>query len=77
MCDVCGMKYVGQTYIVRSRMNGHKSEYRRFLNGDFCKSDTSAIYSHLESLDVKIFMFQILEFLQNKRFKYNNDNRQL
>ena len=47
MCDVCGMQYVGQANNVRSRMNGHKSDYRRFLNGDFSKSDTSPPYSHL------------------------------
>ena len=35
MCDVCGMQYVGQTNNIRSRMNGHKSDYQRFLNGDF------------------------------------------
>ena len=39
-CDACGMQYVGQTNNVRSRMNGHISDYRRFLNGDFSKSDT-------------------------------------
>ena len=46
MCDACGMQYVGQTNNIRSRMNGHKSDYRRFLNGDFSKSDTSSLYSH-------------------------------
>ena len=35
MYDVCGMQYVGQTNNIRSRMNGHKSDYRRSLNGDF------------------------------------------
>ena len=35
MCDVCGMQYVGQTNNIRLRMNGHKSDYRGFLNGDF------------------------------------------
>ena len=47
--------------IIRSRMNGHKSDYRTFLNGDFSKSDSSALYSHLESHDVNIFIFKILE----------------
>ena len=63
MCDVYGMQYVGQTNNVSSRMNGHKSDYQRFLNGNFSKSDTSALYSHLESHDVKIFKFQIFEIL--------------
>ena len=35
MCDVCGMQYVGQTNNIRLRMNGHKSDYLKFLNGDF------------------------------------------
>ena len=59
------MQYVGQTNNVRSRMTGHKSDYRRFLNGDFSRSDTSDLCSHLESHDGKIFKFQILEILEN------------
>ena len=47
MCDVCGLQYVGQTNDIRSHMNGHKSDYKRFLNGDFSKSDTSSLFSHL------------------------------
>ena len=64
MRDVCGMQYVcGMTNNIRSRMNGHKSDCQRFLNGDFSKSDTSSPYSHLKSHDAKIFKFQILEIL--------------
>ena len=55
MCDVCGMQYVGQTCNIRSRMNGHKSDYWRLLNWDLPKSDTSDVYSHLRSHDVNIF----------------------
>ena len=77
MCDVCGMQYVCQTNNVRSRMNGHKSDYRRFLNGDISKSDTSAIYSHLKFHDIKIFTFEILEILENEGFKYTKDSRHL
>ena len=47
MGDVCGMQYIGKTHNIRSCMNGHKSHCQRFLNGDFSKSDTSALYSHL------------------------------
>ena len=65
MCDVCGMQYVGQTNNIRSRMNGHRSDYRRYLNGDFSKLDTSSFYSHLRSHNVNIFKFQILENLEN------------
>ena len=61
MCDVCVMQYVGQTNNIRSRMNGHKSVYRTFLNGDFSKSDTSSLYSHLTYYDVKILKFQVLK----------------
>ena len=71
------MQYVGQTNNIRSRMNGHKSDYRRLLNGDFSKSDTSSLYSHLKSHDVKIFKFQILEILENEGFKYTKDICQL
>ena len=46
-------------------MNGHKSDYRKFLNGDFSKSDTSAFCSHLKS-HVKIYKCQILEILENE-----------
>ena len=45
MCHVCGMEYVGQTSNIRLRMNGHRSDYQRFLNGDFSKSDTSSLYN--------------------------------
>ena len=64
------MQYVGLTNNIRLRMNGHKSDYRRFLNGDFSKSDTSSLYSQLKSHDVKIFKFQILEILENEAFKH-------
>ena len=55
MCNVCGMRYVGQTNNVRSRMNGHKSHYRRFHNGDFSILDTSALCRHIKSHRVEIF----------------------
>ena len=58
-------------------MNGYKSDYRIFINGDFYKSDTSSLYSHIKSHDVKIFKFQILEILENEGFKYTKDIRQL
>ena len=77
VCDVCGMQYVGQTNNIRLRMNGHKSYYQKFINGAFSKSDTSSLYSHLKSHDVKIFKFQILEILENEGFKYTKDIRQL
>ena len=53
MCDVCGMQYVGQTNNIRSRMNGHKSNYQWFLNGYFSTSDTSALCSHLNLMTLK------------------------
>ena len=71
------MQYVGQTNNVRLRMNEHKSDYRRFLNGDFSKSDTSAHYSYLRSHDVKIFKFQIFEFHESEVIRYAKDIRQL
>ena len=77
MCDICGMQYVGQTNNIRLRMNGHKSDYKKFLNGDFSKSDTSSLYSQLKYHDVKIFRFQILEILENECLKYTKDIRQL
>ena len=77
MCEVYGMQYVGQTNNIRSRMNGHKSDYRRFLNGDFSKSDTSSLYSHLKSHDVKIFKFKVIEILENEGLRYTKDIRQL
>ena len=52
MSDVCGMQYVGQTNNIRLLMNGHKSHYLKFLNGDFSKSDTSSLYIHFISHDV-------------------------
>ena len=47
------------------------------LNGDFPKSDTSSLHSHLKSHDVKIFKFQILEILENEGFKYTKHILQL
>ena len=64
MCGICGMQYVGETNNARSRIYGRKSNFRRFLNGNFSKSDTSALYSDLKSHDVKIFKFQISKFLK-------------
>ena len=77
MCDACGMQYVGQTNNIRSSMNGHGSHYRRFLNGDFSKSDTSSLYSHLITHDFNIFKFQILSILENEGCGYTKDIRQL
>ena len=71
MCDACGLQYVGQTNNIRLRMNGHKSDYRKFLNGDFTKSDTSSLYSNIKPHDFKILKFQILEILENEGFKYS------
>ena len=65
------------TTIRNGIMNGHKSDYRRFFNGDFSKSDTSSLYRHVKSHDLKIFKFQILEILENEGFKYTKDIRQL
>ena len=62
MCDVCGMQYVGQTNNIRLRMNVHKSDYRRFLNGDFSKSDTSSVYS--------TYNLMILKFSRSKYWKF-------
>ena len=58
-------------------MNGHKSDYRTFINGDFSTSDTSSLYSHLKSHDVKIFKFKIFEIIENEGFKYTKDVGQL
>ena len=77
MCDAYGMQYVGQTNNVRSRMNGHKSDYLIFLHVDFSKSDTSAIYSHLKSHHVNIYKFQILLILENEGLKYTKGSHQL
>ena len=63
MCDLCGMQHVGLTNNIRLRMNGHKSDYRKFVNGYLSKSDTSSIYSHIKSHDVRIFKLQMLKFL--------------
>ena len=58
-------------------MNGHRSNYQRFLNGDFSKSDTSALYSHLKSDNVEIFKFQIFEVPTTEGIKHSNDSRRL
>ena len=58
-------------------MNEYKSDYRRFLNGDFSKSDTSAHYSYLISHDAKIFKFHILEILDKECLRYTKDCRHL
>ena len=58
-------------------MNGHKSDYRRFHNGNFSKSDTSSLCSHLKSHDVKILALKIVEILENEGFRYTKHIRQL
>ena len=58
-------------------MNGHKSDYRRFLNGEFYKSDASSLYRHIGFNDGKIVNFQILEALENESFMNTMDIRQL
>ena len=75
MCDICGIYNVGQTSNVRSLMNGHKSDYRRFLNGDFLNQILHS-FSHLKSQEIKILKLQILEILETEGFKCNKDSRQ-
>ena len=69
MCDACGMQYVGQTNNVKSRINGHKSGYRSFLNGDFSKSNTLVLYSnvrfhHVKILNSKFFKMKVLNIIK-------------
>ena len=45
--------------------------------GIFSKSDTSALYSHLGSHNVQKNYFQLLEILENERFRYTKVSRQL
>ena len=61
---------VGKTINIRSRMNGHKSDYRRFLNFliIISKSNTSSLCSHLKSHDIEILKFEILEIVENEDF---------
>lgn len=75
-CEVCGKQYVGQSNNIRLRMNGHKSDYRKFVNGDTSKSGTSALYGHLKSHGVDFFKFQILEVLKTEGFD-TKDTRKL
>ena len=77
MCDVCVIQNAGLADNIRSRMNGHKLDNRRFLNVDFCESDTSVLYSHIMSHDVNMCKLQILEILENVRSKYTNGIHQL
>jgi hypothetical protein len=65
-CQQCGMQYVGQTNNVRLRMNGHKSDLRKHINGSSNKqSDSVLLYQHLKSHSGN-FSFQILEVLENR-----------
>ena len=77
MCDACGMQYVGQTSNVRSQMNRHKSDYQRFHNGNFSKSNTSALYCHLKSHGVEMLKLKFLDILETECLKYNNNCHQL
>ena len=54
----------------RSRMNGHRSDYQRFLNGIFFLSDDSVLYRLLKSHGAAIFKFHILEVLATEGFTY-------
>ena len=66
MYDVCGIQYVGQTNNVRSHMNGKKSNYRKFLNADFSKSDISVIYN------LMMFKFSISKYCKFLKMKILN-----
>ena len=77
MCDVCGLKYVGQTNNIRSRMNGHKSDYRRFLNVFFQNKIFHLFTVIYNLMMLKFSSSKYWKFLKNEGFKYTKDICQL
>jgi peptide-methionine (R)-S-oxide reductase len=61
-CPDCGLQYVGQTNNIRLRMNGHKSDLRKFIDGTSNKSESVILYQHLKEHS-QAFRFQIVETL--------------
>ena len=72
-CPTCELQYVGQTNNIRLRMNGHKSDLRKYKNDNLGQMDNSQLYQHLalHSQDGQ-FKFQIVDKLitTNKDIRY-------
>lgn len=62
-CPICNVQYVGQSNNCRSRMNGHKSDFRLYTAGKLTKMDNKLLYDHLLYHNLDYFHVQIVDTL--------------
>ena len=68
----CGLQYVGQTNNLRLRINGHRSDMKKYANGCRSKTEYNLLYSHLNQHNSDNFSVQILENLKSAGLKSDN-----
>ena len=62
-CPICFLQYVGQSNNFRSRMNGHKSDFRLYAAGKLNKMDYKLLYDHLILHKLDYFHVHIVDTL--------------
>ncbi|KAJ8039742.1 hypothetical protein HOLleu_13841 [Holothuria leucospilota] len=62
-CPVCNLQYVGQSNNFRSRMNGHKSDFRLYAAGKLSKMDNKLLYDHLIHHNLDYFHVYIVDYV--------------
>ena len=62
-CPHCQLQYVGQTNNFRTRMNGHKSDFRKYRDGDADKTEVKVLYAHLTAHNQSKFNVQIVDHI--------------
>ena len=67
-CPVCFKQYVGQTNDLRLRINGHKSNLRKFREGTALSSHCTELYKHLSRHSPVDFFVQILDKINTVNF---------
>ena len=72
-CPICNLQYVGQSNNFRSRMNGHKSDFRLYAAGNLNKMDNKLLYDHLIQHNLDYFHVCIVDFVHVA----NNSREQL
>ena len=62
-CPICNLQYVGQCNNFRTRMNGHKSDFRLYAAGKINKMDNKLLYDHLICHNIDYLHVSIVDMI--------------
>ena len=62
-CLICYLPYVGQSNNIRTRMNGHKSDFLLYAYGRINMMDNSLLYDHLICLSIDYLHVCIVDMI--------------